>query len=95
MLVAARPLPQIAPLLWGCAGLVTVEGSVGAHLFEVARSLGVPVVTSPDFADGGIPPSGAFAAIDGAAGSIAVLDERRPRRSGSPPRLELVDGGAA
>ena len=51
VLVAQRPVPQIAPLLWGCAGLVTVDGSEGAHLFEVARSLGVPAVTSPDFGE--------------------------------------------
>jgi len=95
VLVAPRPVPQIAPLLWGCAGLVTVGGSDGAHLFEVARSLGVPAVTSPDFADRGIPPTGAFAAVDGTVGSIAVLDELEPPGAGSGSRLAMADGGAA
>ena len=85
VLVAHRPVPQIAPLLWGCAGLVTVDGSDGAHLFEVARSLGVPAVTSPGFGGRGAPPSGALVAIDGRAGSIAVLNETL----GAGDRLEI------
>ena len=44
VLAAALPLPHLAPLLWHSAALVTTGGTSGAHLFEVARSLGVPAV---------------------------------------------------
>lgn len=70
VLVAARPLPQLAPLLWHSAALVTLRGSAGAHLFEVARSLGVPTVT-------GVQPSGladgALLAVDGDRGFVSIL----------------------
>lgn len=74
VLVAARPVPQIAPLLWGCAGLVTTEGSEGAHLFEVARSLGVPAVTSLRFGVPGAWAPGTLVAVDGDRGTVAVLE---------------------
>ena len=74
MLVAARPVPQIAPLLWGCAGLVTTEGSAGAHLFEVARSLGVPAVTGLEMGEAGAAAPGSLVAVDGDRGAIAVLE---------------------
>ena len=48
VLVAPLPLPHLAPLLWHCAALVTSDGTSGAHLFEVARSLGVPAVIGPE-----------------------------------------------
>jgi len=73
VLVAPRPVPQIAPLLWGCAGLVTSEGSEGAHLFDVARSLGVPAVTSLRGEPGAFAP-GSLVAVDGDRGAIAVLE---------------------
>lgn len=44
VVVAEHPVPALASLLWDAAGLVTVQGSAGAHLVEVARSLGVPAV---------------------------------------------------
>lgn len=47
ILVAPRPIAQLAPLLWGAAGLVTFGGSLAAHLVEVARSVGVPTVLAP------------------------------------------------
>jgi phosphohistidine swiveling domain-containing protein len=74
VLVAPRPVPQIAPLLWGCAGLVTTEGSEGAHLFDVARSLGVPAVTSLSMSEPGTIAPGSLIAVDGDRGAIAVLD---------------------
>ncbi|HET9312254.1 MAG TPA: PEP-utilizing enzyme [Actinomycetota bacterium] len=74
VLVAPRPIPQIAPLLWGCAGLVTSEGSEGAHLFEVARSLGVPAVTSLRGGGPGAFAPGSLIAVDGDGGAIAVLE---------------------
>lgn len=93
ILVAASPLPQLAPLLWGCAGLVTTEGSLGAHLFEVARALGVPAVagvTLPAEARH----EGTILAVDGDAGTVGVLPAAYP-----PPRaprartLERIGGG--
>lgn len=44
VLVADHPVPALSGLLWNAAGLVTRHGSTGAHLLEVARSLGVPAV---------------------------------------------------
>ena len=45
MLVAPRPLPHLAPLLWDAAAVVTTGGGPGAHLFESARALGIPAVS--------------------------------------------------
>jgi phosphohistidine swiveling domain-containing protein len=71
VLVTSLPLPHLAPLLWHCAGLVSIGGSSGAHLFEVARSLGVPAVIGVDpTAWGG---SGSLAAVDGDAGVVSIL----------------------
>ncbi|MGZ8631942.1 MAG: PEP-utilizing enzyme [Actinomycetota bacterium] len=75
VLVVDRPVPQIAPLLWGCAGLVTAEGSEGAHLFEVARSLGVPAVTSLRLDEPDASAPGTLVAVDGDGGTVAVLEE--------------------
>jgi hypothetical protein len=71
VLVTPLPLPHLAPLLWHCAGLVSIGGSSGAHLFEVARSLGVPAVIGVDpIASGG---AGSLAAVDGDAGVVSIL----------------------
>jgi phosphohistidine swiveling domain-containing protein len=75
VLVTDRPVPQIAPLLWGCAGLVTAEGGEGAHLFEVARSLGVPAVTSLRLDVLGASAPGTLVAVDGDRGTVAVLED--------------------
>ena len=48
VVVAPLPIPQLAPLMWGSAGLVTAGGSPSAHLIEVARSRGVPAVVGCD-----------------------------------------------
>ncbi|HEY7762202.1 MAG TPA: PEP-utilizing enzyme, partial [Actinomycetota bacterium] len=53
--------------------LVTSEGSEGAHLFDVARSLGVPAVTSLQGEPGAFAP-GSLVAVDGDRGAIAVLE---------------------
>jgi phosphohistidine swiveling domain-containing protein len=76
ILVAPNPIPQLAPLLWGAAGLVTFGGSEAAHLVEVARSVGVPTVIGCEEAtmrslirdDGGL----VLAAVNGDRGVIAV-----------------------
>jgi phosphohistidine swiveling domain-containing protein len=69
VLVLRDPVPQAAPLLWGSAGLVTANGSLGAHLFEVARSLGVPAVAGVDL---GHLPEQSMVAVDGHAGDVTV-----------------------
>lgn len=48
VIVTVNPIPNLAPLLWDAAGLVTTRGSPAAHLFESARSLNVPAVCSLD-----------------------------------------------
>jgi pyruvate,water dikinase len=48
IVVTTTPVPNLAPLLWDAAGLVTISGSPAAHLFESARSLNVPAVCSLD-----------------------------------------------
>ncbi len=42
MIVASQPIPNLAPLLWDAAGLVTESGSPAAHLFESPRASGSP-----------------------------------------------------
>jgi hypothetical protein len=71
VIVAPQPVPNLAPLLWDAAGLVTINGGPGAHLFEAARSLRVPAVC-------GLGSSGALtgstaAAVDGDYGSIHAV----------------------
>lgn len=75
VLVCPRPVPGLAPLLWRASAVVTVGGSPGAHLFEVARSLGVPAVITPHLSyllDDGVPP-GTLAAVDGTAGAVTTI----------------------
>lgn len=83
VLFAPRPVQGLAPLLWQSAAIVTTSGGAGAHLFEVARSLGVPAVVAPDLSgvlkEASRGPVGAIlAAVDGEAGMVvtAVLDDR-------------------
>jgi phosphohistidine swiveling domain-containing protein len=82
VLAAPRPLPQLSPLLWRAAGLVTFGGSEGAHLFEVARSLGVPAVVGvgPE----ALGPAGSVVAVDADAGLVASLDADGPATGRRP-----------
>ncbi|MCE2527612.1 MAG: hypothetical protein J4G00_08785 [Actinomycetia bacterium] len=48
VIATSHPVGNIAPLLWHAAGLVTAEGSPGAHLFEVAEWLAVPALCGVD-----------------------------------------------
>jgi hypothetical protein len=75
ILVAPRPLPQLAPLLWDAAGIVTVGGGPGAHLLESARALGIPAVTGIDAeALGSMPPAtDVCVAIDGWSGQVFAV----------------------
>lgn len=73
VLAVRAPVPHVAPLLWGAAGLAVASGSPGAHLFEVARSLGVPTVLGVELAT-----DGALTAVDGDAGVVSALEARPP-----------------
>ena len=80
IIVAARPVVNLAPLLWNAAGLVTEAGGPGAHLFEVAGWLGVPAVCGVDLkaliGDRTHPRERSedlVAAVDGDIGHLAVL----------------------
>jgi hypothetical protein len=90
VLAAVRPVPALAPLLWTAAGLVTTAGGRGAHLLEVAHSLGVPAVVQVDLEallGCGLDQARgrAFvAAIDGGDGRVAVA-----------PLAECDDGDVA
>jgi hypothetical protein len=75
VLAAPLPLPHLAPLLWHGAALVSSGGTAGAHLFEVARSLGVPAVIGPEIgvdADS-LGESGSLVAVDGDIGRVSIL----------------------
>jgi len=61
--------PNLSQLVWDAAGLVTHGGSASAHLFESARSLGVPAVC-------GVEPGAdrdQIIAVDGYSGLVATL----------------------
>jgi hypothetical protein len=74
VVLTTNPVPNLAPLLWDAAGLVTCAGSPAAHLFETARSLSVPAVASVDLSSsvGEIAAAtGRFAvAVDGSRGLV-------------------------
>jgi phosphohistidine swiveling domain-containing protein len=67
VLALSRPIPHVAPLVWGCAAIVSAGGSPGAHLFEVARSLGVPAVVGVDVMDAA---TDSLLAVDGNHGRV-------------------------
>ena len=72
VVVAQYPLPNFSPLLWHAAGVVTVGGATGAHLFEVARSLTVPAVVGCPL--GAVVRDGpVLGMVDGDTGRVAVL----------------------
>ena len=68
MIVASQPIPNLAPLLWDAAGLVTESGSSAAHLFESARALRVPAVCGVS-----LPPGEQIVAVDGHNGIVSTL----------------------
>ena len=72
VVVAPRPLPHLAPLLWGASALVTFGGGTAAHLIEVARSLAVPAVVGCTAETLLGPDRPALAAVDGDRGIVAV-----------------------
>lgn len=69
LITASMPLPGLSSLLWDAAGIVTETGSPAAHLFESARSLGVPAVCGVT-----LPRRGSqVIAVDGASGLVATI----------------------
>lgn len=70
VLYAEHAAPVLSQLLWDAAGMVTRAGSVAAHLFESARSLGVPAVTGIDLRGD----RRSIVAVDGFAGVVATID---------------------
>lgn len=75
VLLVDRPVPGLAPLLFGARGVISRAGAAGSHLAEVARSLGVPMVTGcrPEAVTGPGPAPGAwFATINGTTGEVAL-----------------------
>jgi phosphoenolpyruvate synthase/pyruvate phosphate dikinase len=76
VIVAPRPLPHLAPLLWDAAAIVTAGGGPGAHLFESARAIGLPAVSGigrDDLLDTVLADPEPWAiAVDGSAGTVAV-----------------------
>jgi len=77
VLLAPRPLPHLAPLLWDAAAIVTAGGGPGAHLFESARALGLPAVSALGVDDllAAILAGGTDAwaiAVDGTTGTVAI-----------------------
>lgn len=82
IVAAVYPLNNLAPLLWDAAAVITVGGSPGAHLFEVASWVGVPAVCNVDLEgataltlDQLHARSDLVAAVDGDRGLVAVLPD--------------------
>jgi pyruvate,water dikinase len=69
VVTAPQALPHLSQLIWEAAGLVTDLGSPLAHVFETARSLGVPAVCGVDLG----PEAGQIVAVDGYTGVVAVV----------------------
>lgn len=69
ILHSGQAAPVLSQLLWDASGVVTHGGSPAAHLFEAARSLGVPAVTGVDLD----PTEQMVVAVDGFAGVVATI----------------------
>jgi pyruvate,water dikinase len=70
-----RPVPGLAPLLFGARGIISRAGAASSHLAGVARSLGVPMVVGcrPEAVTGPDPAAGAWlATINGGTGEVAL-----------------------
>jgi phosphohistidine swiveling domain-containing protein len=76
ILLVDRPVPALAPLLFGARGLIARTGAASSHLAEVARSLAVPMVTGCELPTGSTADLGSsdwLAAIDGTSGEVTLL----------------------
>lgn len=72
VVTAPVALPNLSQMIWDAAGLVTDRGSPGAHVFEAARSLGIPAVCGVDLG----PATDEIIAVDGYSGVVATLPLR-------------------
>jgi len=71
-----RPVPGLAPLLFGARGVISRAGAASSHLAQVARSLGVPMVVGcrPEAVTGPDPAAGTwFATINGGTGEVVLV----------------------
>jgi hypothetical protein len=68
VIAGGQPVPNLAPLLWDAAAIVTETGSPAAHLFESARALRVPAVCGVT-----IPAGDWIVAVDGQDGVVAMI----------------------
>jgi hypothetical protein len=76
--VAARhPTPELAPLLWDAAGVITSGGGPAAHLFESARSLGIPAVAGVN--------------LEEVVGSETAIDDMAVTVNGSNGTIHFTD----
>jgi phosphoenolpyruvate-protein kinase (PTS system EI component) len=78
-----RPVPALAPLLFGARGVITRAGAASSHLAEVARSLRIPMVVGchPETVTGPCPAAGAWiATVNGGTGEVVLT----PRDTGPP-----------
>lgn len=78
VIVTTHPTPGFGALLWDAAGIVTLGGGPAAHLFEAARSVGIPAVAGVHLDEIlGMRPQRATGcvavAVDGDFGSVAVM----------------------
>ena len=69
VIASTYPTPDLAPLLWDAAAIVTEAGSPAAHLFDAARALGIPAVCGIRLRMS----SSHVVAVDGHAGIVATL----------------------
>lgn len=69
VVTAPNAIPNLSQLMWDAAGLVTDGGSPAAHVFESARSLGVPAVSGVDAGQD----TAQIVAVDGDEGVVACL----------------------
>jgi phosphohistidine swiveling domain-containing protein len=69
VVTAPQALPNLSQMIWDAAGLVTDLGSPAAHVFETARSLGVPAICGVDLGS----EADQIVAVDGYSGVVAVV----------------------
>jgi phosphoenolpyruvate-protein kinase (PTS system EI component) len=75
VIAARHPTPDLAPLLWDAAAVVTTGGNPGAHLFESARSLGLPAVCGANLVEtigSETDLTGKAVAVDGTTGAVSI-----------------------
>lgn len=69
VVTAPSALPHLSQLIWNAAALVTDRGSPMAHVFEAARSLGIPAVCGVDLGSD----VDQIIAVDGYSGVVSTL----------------------